>query len=739
MSNLVVRILAQNLTKAGFAQAGTTVQKFEASVQRATQRLGRMAIVAAAMGGVGLAKFASFDKSVREIGTLLDNVTERDIKRMGAEIERMSIRFGQSVEKMAKAKYDIISAGFTGAADSAKLLEVSAKLAAAGVTEVSRTADVLTSVLNAYGQSADQAEHFSDILFTTVRLGKTTVDELASGLGRVAAVAPQVGVGFGELSAAVATLTAGGQSTEEVVTALTATMMTMLKPSLELSDRFNALGFSSGQAMIKSLGLAETLRKLTEGMTDTEKAAMFPNVRALRAVFPLVGSLADKFSKNLIEMGNVAGATNTAFEQMEKGISFKLGQLRQIGEKVLRRFGALVADLVTSFLNLTPATQNLAIAVMALGVAFKFLGGPITLIAGLAYIIYQAWDKNIFGIRQLIVELAEHITHVFNETVSWVKTSAAIIKATLSGTWMDIGVFLALRNAESEEEYKRHTDRMLEINSEFAGAYVGTWKDLVPDFASMLGLGDVGKTGEAATEATNAVIENTIKPLEVARMESAARVAEDEVKTLSNAGIVLANIQRDLSMRIEQMWKQGWENIGNSMIAQVGDAAASSIVGGMKDAWEQILKSFASMIISMTARWLAFKALTSIGLGGLFFSRGGIVGQEHMPKVQRAQTGMVAQGFDTVPAMLRQGEAVIPTERTRENLPAIRQIMSGQSSSAKGGGDVTISPSFNIQAWDGNDVRRVVRSTDFRNTIVDMIEEGLLKLNVNGLRVQGVR
>jgi len=736
MSNLVVRILAQNLTKAGFAQAGTTVQKFEASVQRATQRLGRMALVAAAMGGIGLAKFASFDKSVREIGTLLDNVTERDIKRMGAEIERMSIRFGQSVEKMAKAKYDIISAGFTGAAESAKLLEVSSKLAAAGVTEVSRTADVLTSVLNAYGQSADQAEHFSDILFTTVRLGKTTVDELASGLGRVAAVAPQVGVGFGELSAAVATLTAGGQSTEEVVTALTATMMTMLKPSFELSDRFNALGFSSGQAMIKSLGLAEALRKLSEGMTDTEKAAMFPNVRALRAVFPLVGDLAGKFSKNLEEMKSVAGATETAFSKMKKGISFKLGQLRQIGERVLRRFGALVADLVTSFLNLTPATQNLVIAVGALGLAFKFLGGPITLIAGLAYIMYQAWDKNIFGMREAITRFAEHVTHIFNK---WIVPAVQIMAAVMTGTWGEIGIILAVENSKAEAEQKRHGDRMIEINKEFANAYVGTWKDLVPDFASMLGLGDAGKTGEAATEATNAVIENTIIPLEVARMESAARVAEGEVKLLSNAGIVLANIQRAQSARTEQMWKQGWENIGNSMISQVGDAAASSIVGGMKDAWEQILKSFASMIIAMTARWLAFKALTSIGLGGLFFSRGGIVGQEHMPKVQRAQTGMVAQGFDTVPAMLRQGEAVIPTERTRENLPAIRQIMSGQSSSAKGGGDVTISPSFNIQAWDGNDVRRVVRSADFRNTIVDMIEDGLLKLNVNGSRVQGMR
>ena len=214
MSNLIVRITAQNLSKRGFTQASTDVKKFEASVHRATQKLGRMALAAAAVSAVGLAKFASFDKSIREIGTLLGDITEQDIKKMGLEVERMSVRFGTSVEKMAKAKYDIISAGFKDAVDSAKLLDVAARLAAAGVTEVSKTADVLTSVLNAYGRSADEAEHFSDVLFTTVKLGKTTVDQLASSLGTATAIAPQVGVSFEELSAAIATVTAGGQNTD---------------------------------------------------------------------------------------------------------------------------------------------------------------------------------------------------------------------------------------------------------------------------------------------------------------------------------------------------------------------------------------------------------------------------------------------------------------------------------------------------------------------------------------------
>jgi len=753
MSNLIIRIIAQNLAKKGFTKASTDVKRFEASVQRATAKLGRMALAAAAVSAIGLVKFASFDKSIREIGTLLGDVTEQDIKQMGLEIEKMSIRFGQSVEKMAKAKYDIISAGFTDAAESSKLLDVAARLASAGVTEVSKTADVLTSVLNAYGRSADDAEHFSDVLFTTVRLGKTTVDALSSSLGNATAIAPQVGVSFEELSAGIATLTAGGQKTEEVMTAMIAVMSSMLKPVPELGEKLKALGFDSGSAAFKSLGFAGTLEALTEKMTEAEISAYFPNIRALKGLFPLTGSLADKFADNVKQMGNVAGATQTAFEKMEKGISFKLGQLRQVGERVLRRLGARVAELVMSFVNATPATQNLVIAIGALGLAFKFLGGPISLLIGAATLFYQAWDNNILGFRQLLTELAADFTHIWNRLVIEVTGFSQIIRDVMAGNFMLIGFDYQQMEKKTTEEMKRHADKRIQITKDFAGAYVGTLDELMPDFVGMLGLGDIDTIEEKGAETVAAVTEAVIFPLEATRMESATRAAEHEMQKFTSADKLIFKSAKVTGQQEYQMWNRNFANIAQSGIYQVGQQVSQGVSQWFQKAvgqgqtwfgqlWRAVLQQFLSMMAAMTARWLVFKALTSMfgpEIGSfLGFSRGGIVPQYQMPKVQRAQTGMISQGFDTVPAMLRRGEAVIPAEQTRDNLPAIRQIMSGQAPSARrGGGGLNISITNNISTIDSQGVEEFVSSEEFKNSIIQAIADGKLQLSVAGQSVEG--
>ena len=70
--------------------------------------------------------------------------------------------------------------------------------------------DILTTVLNAFKIEAKDVDKVSDVLFTTVRLGKTTLSELSSSLAQVAPLASASGVKFEEIAAAIATLTKQG-------------------------------------------------------------------------------------------------------------------------------------------------------------------------------------------------------------------------------------------------------------------------------------------------------------------------------------------------------------------------------------------------------------------------------------------------------------------------------------------------------------------------------------------------
>ena len=70
----------------------------------------------------------------------------------------------------------------------------------------------------------------SDILFTTVRLGKTTIRELAASIGTAAGMAASAGISFGDFNAMVATMTLSNPRTPRVMTQIRAMINNILNP-----------------------------------------------------------------------------------------------------------------------------------------------------------------------------------------------------------------------------------------------------------------------------------------------------------------------------------------------------------------------------------------------------------------------------------------------------------------------------------------------------------------------------
>jgi TP901 family phage tail tape measure protein len=264
------------------------------------------------------------DKGIREIGTLMDNVTEGSLKSMRSELGAMSVEFGQSMDTLTKARYDIVSSGFTSAADSALLLKESSKLAVGGVTEVSTAADVLTTVISAYQLKASDAGTVSDDLFTIVKLGKTTMSELGTQFGVVAAVAAPMGVSVDEVGAALAALTVQGQSTSVATTSISASIMELSKPSKEMVAALKSIGIESDNLIKTGGGLtgALDLVKRVQDETGISANKLFQREEALRAIMPLVGTASKTYADDLKEMGDNAGATDAAFNQMAKSSAF---------------------------------------------------------------------------------------------------------------------------------------------------------------------------------------------------------------------------------------------------------------------------------------------------------------------------------------------------------------------------------------------------------------------------------
>ena len=102
-----------------------------------------------------------YETSLAKVGTIAD-LGKLSIQKLGSQITDMSNTMGIAATDIAEATYQAISAG-QDTANAVEFAGQAAKLATAGFTSTTSAVDILTTTLNAYGLSADQATHVSDV------------------------------------------------------------------------------------------------------------------------------------------------------------------------------------------------------------------------------------------------------------------------------------------------------------------------------------------------------------------------------------------------------------------------------------------------------------------------------------------------------------------------------------------------------------------------------------------------
>ncbi len=352
----------------------------------------------------GAAKDASeFEGAMAEVATLVDDTS--GLTAQAEAVRALAREYGGNAPEQAKALYQIISAGAKEGAEATGLLDAANKLAVGGVTDITTAANGLTSILNAYGKEAGTATEVSDALFVAMKAGKTTVGELSGGIGQVAPIASQAGVGLDQLLAATAALTKGGSSTSESFTQLRGIISAVIKPTAEAQEVARSLGLQFDAQALKAKNLSgflEDVRQKTGGNTEV-MAKLFGGVESLGGVLALTGNQAGSFSETLEGMEKRTGATDEAFQKISKtsgfaakqftsafnDIQISLGQaltaltpLLRVVTQAINEFNELPADVKTATLVIggaVAALVPLAVTINALSKAAGLAAGALGL------------------------------------------------------------------------------------------------------------------------------------------------------------------------------------------------------------------------------------------------------------------------------------------------------------------------------------------------------------------------
>jgi len=341
---------------------------------------------AAIIGGIKntVTAAAGLETKFREVVTLFGEtgpIADKTFGKVRGDVRKLSDEFGIAQETLVGGLYQAISAGVPRE-NAFTFMQVASKAAVGGVTDVETAVDGISTVINAFGLSAKDAEKVSDSLFTAVKGGKTNFAQLAGSLFNVAPAAAAAGVSFQEVNAAIATLTAGGTPTSVATTQIRAALTGLQRPSKDLDKIFGKLGFKTAEQAIKQKGLGFALKAVRDAADGSagRLQTLLGSTEAVSAANVLAGTGAEKFAAEMKNQAKAAGATSDAFGEVNKSAErqFKLftNKLRNIGVSL---GAALLPVLVTvsDFLskNLGPALATVGKALATAGRAFAAMAG----------------------------------------------------------------------------------------------------------------------------------------------------------------------------------------------------------------------------------------------------------------------------------------------------------------------------------------------------------------------------
>lgn len=188
--NSKLKAFASDLSDAGDKMI--TVGNKISSVGETMTKTVTLPIVAAGTAAATMAM--DFETAMAKVETIADT-GEEPIGDLRNAIMELSEQTGVSASEIAESVYSAISAG-QSTGDAVNFVTNATMLARAGFSDTATTVDLLTTVLNSYGLSAEEVNSVSDKLVQTQNLGKTTIGELGASMGQVIPTAAMYGVSW---------------------------------------------------------------------------------------------------------------------------------------------------------------------------------------------------------------------------------------------------------------------------------------------------------------------------------------------------------------------------------------------------------------------------------------------------------------------------------------------------------------------------------------------------------------
>ena len=400
---------------------------------------------------------ATWEDSLAKISTMTTMTTAQVRKKWQKDFFAISRQTGADLDDIGEAAYQALSA----AVPEDKLVEflrVAVMASKVGFTSTTTAVDGMTSAMNAFGISAEQA---GNLMMSAQIKGKTTIGDISQNIGQLGPIAANMGMKFEEVMGALAGMTQTGSKTEQAMTGVRSILVATAKQTDQQQEALKKLGIRFDADTIKQYGFIGALRIVDKAVrantkTDAEYVAVlndiFGRVEGLNAAFALTSGKGLAVYQDTVKMATtdtqlmsraheqMGSKTSTAFKQMKnemKILSIELGtELLPYINDLLKGLVGLVRSIAGvikgskplryALIGLIGLFATVKIVAFAAGAAMAFAGGVMQMtallfsptgliIAGIALIIggiillVKHWD----AVKRVVISVGSAIRDAF--------------------------------------------------------------------------------------------------------------------------------------------------------------------------------------------------------------------------------------------------------------------------------------------------------------------------------------
>ena len=388
-----------------------------------------------------------FNKAMKEANTMASK-DSAGFKQLKGEVADLAKEIPIARDQLANGLYQTISNGVPED-NWIEFLNTSARSAVGGLADINKVVGVTSTLIKNYGLEWSAAADIQDKIQLTAKNGVTSFEQLAQALPRVTGNAASLGVSIDELMGTFATLTGVSGNTAEVSTQLAAIFTALVKPSSEAADMAAKMGIQFDAASVKAAGGFQNFLNQLDGSVKAYAQAngvleqevyskLFGSAEAIRALIPLQGELADKFTANVANMVNSAGTMDAAYADMSSH--------GEAVNQMLRNQWAAVIDVISGatsaaqpYINFTAGLLSTGSSAAILITTFKQLNIQQVAVATRAKLASVAMVT--LGLRG---KSAAAVVRVFSSAMKGGAYSATAFKISLRGLLIATGIGAAI-------------------------------------------------------------------------------------------------------------------------------------------------------------------------------------------------------------------------------------------------------------------------------------------------------